>query len=185
MRTEANETIPFPSDVASRYRPNSPIAAVYGSFESVSPSSGSNNTMFLFFPLPTSLNSLSPNPSLHTLSAEPYWNSNVPVGRSSVANKFSINWTDPYFEDTGVVPYASGPSALFGDEGTDAGPDLSVDNNIVQTMPRAWTPLLLDGSDDSPAARVVVVYQDDKGAIQLSDVIGGKSGIYPVITGVK
>jgi hypothetical protein len=73
--------------------------------------------------------------------------------------------------DTGIVPYARGAAALF------TGSDMSADNGVVNSMPRAWTPLLMEGND---AGRVAIVYQDSELAIQIADVIGG-SGNYQVI----
>jgi hypothetical protein len=78
--------------------------------------------------------------------------------------------------DTGVVPYTRGAAALFsGMEPT--GSDMSADNDVVNGMPRAWTPLLMEGND---AGRVVIVYQDSELAIQIVHVVGG-SGNYQVI----
>jgi len=141
--------------------------------------------MFLFFPLPDDLYSLSPNPSLHMLSAKPYWSAKAPLADSFVATMFSLNWTDTQFDDTGVVPYANGASVLFNSKGNNGIPNVSVDNNIAETMPRAWTPLLVGGSDGQPPATVVVVYQDDQGLIHLSEVIAGQNGKYVVISGVS
>lgn len=83
--------------------------------------------------------------------------------------------------DTGVVPYARGAAALFDDsmnEGNgQGGQSLSVGNGVVDSMPRAWTSLLMGGKDQG---RVVVVYQDSELAIQIADVVSG-NGQYQVI----
>ncbi|KAE9366574.1 hypothetical protein N431DRAFT_471620 [Stipitochalara longipes BDJ] len=169
-----NVTVPLPPVVANLYRPDTPIATVYGSDFPDSQPYGANLTLLLFFPLPKSLASLSPNPSLHILSATPYWSGKAPIPESDsfVATDQRLNWTDTQLVDTGIVPYARGEAAIF------TGTDLDADEGVVDSMPRAWTPLLMEGGD---AGRVVVVYQDSNLAIQIQDVVGG-SGRYQVIT---
>jgi hypothetical protein len=183
---EANVTVPLPAEVAALYRPDSPIAAVYGQFLALNASAESPGdlTMLLFFPLPNSISGLSPNPSLHILSATPYWSSRQLFAGSDdlwYATDERLNWTDTTLVDTGVVPYARGAAALFDDsinEGKDqGGQSLSVGNGVDSSMPRAWTPLLLVGKDQG---RVVVVYQDSDFAIQIADVVGG-NGKYQVV----
>lgn len=83
-----------------------------------------------------------------------------------------LNWTNSLLTDTGIVPYARGSAALF------SGLDASVSNNIMNSMPRAWTPLFLQGKD---TGRVVVVYQGTDLTIRIADVVGG-SGSYRLST---
>jgi len=78
--------------------------------------------------------------------------------------------------NTKIVPYARGAAALFSGTGPTVS-DMSADNNVVDSMPRAWMPLLMEGID---AGRVVIVYQDSELASQIADVVGG-SGNYQVI----
>jgi hypothetical protein len=54
---------------------------------------------------------------------------------------------------------------------------MSANNGVVNSMPRAWTPLLMEGND---TGRVVIVYQDSELAIQVADMVGG-SGNYQLI----
>ncbi|KAH8822076.1 hypothetical protein F5884DRAFT_769902, partial [Xylogone sp. PMI_703] len=138
--------------------------------------------MLLFFPLPLNVSSLLPSPSLHTLSASPYWSGSAFIGGTYVATTEALNWTDTQLVDTGIVPYARGESILF-DTSTSEGPnngayDLSVDNNVVGSMPRAWAPLVMGGSDEG---RVLVLYQDSRGMIWMEDVVGGNNKTYQVI----
>lgn len=138
--------------------------------------------MWLFFPLPLNVSNLSPNPSIHTLSASPYWSGSATYGELVVATTESLNWTDTRLVDTGIVPYARGASVLF-DTSTAEGPDsgaysLSIDNNVAASMPRAWAPLVMGGND---AGRVLLLYQDTELSLQIADVVGGKNRTYQVI----
>ena len=58
---------------------------------------------------------------------------------------------------------------------------MSADNSVVISMPRAWTPLLMQGKDQG---RVVVVYQDGGLVIRIADVVG-ENGNYQVIQGLS
>lgn len=179
----ASVTVPLPEAVASNYRPDSPIAAIYGQFP-VSPqdSTGalSNLTMLLFFPLSPSLYGLTPNPSLHILSATPYWSGSalIPGTSSRIAPTEALNWNKTQHVDTGLVPYAGGFWALTNTSSA-GGQDLTVGNGIVRTMPRAWCPLLM-GASSRDMGKVMVFFQDNGRGIQVAEV-GGGGGKWPVI----
>jgi hypothetical protein len=57
-------------------------------------------SLLLFYSLLQSLESLTPNHSLHMVYAYPY---TPPF----------VNWTDRYETDLGIVPYALGEKALY------------------------------------------------------------------------
>jgi hypothetical protein len=66
-------------------------------------------SLLLFYSLLQSLESLTPNHSLHMVYAYPY---TPPF----------VNWTDRYETDLGIVPYALGEKALYR-PGVCAGPE--------------------------------------------------------------
>lgn len=116
-------------------------------------------TMLLFFPLPSNASS---NTSLYSLSATPYWSSSAvePGSDDRYATDEALNWTDTHLTDTNITPYVA-----------------AMDSGYGQTLPRAWTPLAMEGQDQG---RVEMVFQDDALGIQVTDIIGGH-GTYQVI----
>ncbi|KAH8674525.1 hypothetical protein BGZ60DRAFT_526482 [Tricladium varicosporioides] len=158
----ASTPVALPSSVASLYRPNTPINAVFGDL--ASSASSYNYTLLLFFPLPTTLTSISPNPSIHMIAAYPY-----PPG--------TLNWSNATDANTGITPYALGAKALYGN----AKSAESVDEGVDGSMPRAWFPLLLKGQQ---GRTVILIYQNGDGrGIKVAIVVGGdgKGGSSDVI----
>ncbi|EPE30840.1 Fucose-specific lectin [Glarea lozoyensis ATCC 20868] len=158
-----NDTAPvsLPASVSPLYRPNTPILTIFGDLPSLSNINTLNKSFLIFYPLPTNLLDLQ-SPHIHVTLAT--------ISPTTPRTK-SLPRTISYSEtslDTGVKPFAYGNSAKFSE-------GLNVGSGITGTMPRAWRPFLLKGTEGAGGrGKVVVVYQRELGGLSMDVLIGAQ-----------
>jgi hypothetical protein len=153
--------VTLPTSVSPLYRPNTPILTIVGDLPSLSNINTFNTSFLLFYPLSTDLLNLQP-PSIHvtlaTISPTTPRTKNLPR---------NISYSETSL-DTGVKPFAFEDSGRFSE-------GLNVGSGITGTMPRAWRPFLLKGTEGvGGQGKVVVVYQRELGGLGMDILIGAQ-----------